>query len=277
MSIYYRVLEIWEDFQLSILWPVTFETFDQSDEETWHDQQRQRHSENTTTNTYEIEVWNCCHFRQLRTWVHDNHCNLGIKSDTLDSIRNFCDVSSTGNWQLSPVNLKSVCFLGPQIRILTQIFVNGAFEALGIGPVQVMVVFWGDQSSPTQCGTLSAPCFHMENIFRFFSVLTAVTWEFSKPLESRTRRCLLLYYIHHPRHSTSPTFTTPDVHHPCRTDGVYEDWDDCWYWWQRQLTPFSMWKTWPASLGRWGTWSSSLTSWSTPASSTRTTPREAMQ
>ena len=61
---------------------VTFETFDQSDEETWHDQQRQRHSENTTTNTYEIEVWNCCHFRQLRTWVHDNHCYLGIKSDT---------------------------------------------------------------------------------------------------------------------------------------------------------------------------------------------------
>ena len=113
--------------------------------------------------------------------------------------------------------------------------------------------------------------------FRFFSVLTAVTWEFSKPLESRTRRCLLLYYIHHPRHSTSPTFTTPDVHHPCRTDGVYEDWDDCWYWWQRQLTPFSMWKTWPASLGRLATWSSSLTSWSTPASSTRTTPREAMQ
>ena len=31
---------------------------------------------------YEIEVWNCCHFRQLRTWVHDNHCYLGIKSDT---------------------------------------------------------------------------------------------------------------------------------------------------------------------------------------------------
>ena len=61
---------------------VTFETFHQSDEETWHDQQRQRHSENTTTNTYEIEVWNCCHFRQLRTWVHDNHCYLGIKSDT---------------------------------------------------------------------------------------------------------------------------------------------------------------------------------------------------
>ena len=31
---------------------------------------------------YEIEVWNCWHFRRLRTWVHDNHCNLGIKSDT---------------------------------------------------------------------------------------------------------------------------------------------------------------------------------------------------
>ena len=61
---------------------VTFETFNRSDEETWHDQQRQRHSENTTTNTYEIKVWNCCHFRQLGTWVHDNHCYLGIKSDT---------------------------------------------------------------------------------------------------------------------------------------------------------------------------------------------------
>ena len=55
MSIYYRVLEIWEDFQLSILWPVTFETFDQSDEETWHEQ--------------------------------NNLCYL-----TLDSIRNSCDV-----------------------------------------------------------------------------------------------------------------------------------------------------------------------------------------
>ena len=61
---------------------VTFETFDQSDGETWHDQQRQRHSGNTATNTYELEVWNCCHFRQLRTWIYDNHCYLGIKSDT---------------------------------------------------------------------------------------------------------------------------------------------------------------------------------------------------
>ena len=65
-------------FEKGDLWDI----FDQSDEDTWHDQQRQRHSENTTTNTYGIEVWNCWHFRHLRTWVHDNHCYQGIKSDT---------------------------------------------------------------------------------------------------------------------------------------------------------------------------------------------------
>ena len=27
-------------------------------------------------------VWNCWHFRQLRTWIHDNRCDLTIKSDT---------------------------------------------------------------------------------------------------------------------------------------------------------------------------------------------------
>ena len=38
---------------------------------TWHDM-----------TWHDMEVWNCCYFRQLRTWVHDNHCYLGIKSDT---------------------------------------------------------------------------------------------------------------------------------------------------------------------------------------------------
>ena len=27
-------------------------------------------------------VWNCWHFRQFRTWIHDNHCDLTIESDT---------------------------------------------------------------------------------------------------------------------------------------------------------------------------------------------------
>ena len=27
-------------------------------------------------------VWNCWHFRPLRTWIDDNHCDLTIKSDT---------------------------------------------------------------------------------------------------------------------------------------------------------------------------------------------------
>ena len=26
-------------------------------------------------------AWNCWHFRQSRTWIHDNHCDLTIKSD----------------------------------------------------------------------------------------------------------------------------------------------------------------------------------------------------
>ena len=27
-------------------------------------------------------VWNCWHFRQLRTWIDDSHCDLTIKNDT---------------------------------------------------------------------------------------------------------------------------------------------------------------------------------------------------
>ena len=27
-------------------------------------------------------LWNCCVHRQLRTWIHDNHCDTTIKSDT---------------------------------------------------------------------------------------------------------------------------------------------------------------------------------------------------
>ena len=43
---------------------------------------------NTNTNTDTMTetwrgVWNCLHFRQLRTWLQDNHCDLTIKSDTL--------------------------------------------------------------------------------------------------------------------------------------------------------------------------------------------------
>ena len=68
---------LWEHLQ-SI---VTFETFGQCLEDAKPDQ-RAKTKAKTMMNTYEIEVWNCCHYRQLRTWVHDNHCYLTIKSDT---------------------------------------------------------------------------------------------------------------------------------------------------------------------------------------------------
>ena len=90
---------------------VTFETFDQSDEETWTDQKKDKdkYKENDNDNyvkrtpsksnprdlwplrqrqiqqpwqTHDMAcepVWN---FRQLRTWIHTNHCDLTIKSDT---------------------------------------------------------------------------------------------------------------------------------------------------------------------------------------------------
>ena len=35
----------------------------------------------TMTETWQ-GVWNCLHFRQLRTWSQDNRCYLTIKSDT---------------------------------------------------------------------------------------------------------------------------------------------------------------------------------------------------
>ena len=31
---------------------------------------------------WQTHLWNCWHFRQLRTWIHDNHYDLTIKSDT---------------------------------------------------------------------------------------------------------------------------------------------------------------------------------------------------
>ena len=58
-------------------------------DETWHDQRpkikdkdkkRQRPWQ-TQDMACEL-VWNCWHFRQLRTWIHENYCNLTIKSDT---------------------------------------------------------------------------------------------------------------------------------------------------------------------------------------------------
>ena len=59
-------------------------------------------------------VWDCWHFRQLKTWIHDNDCDLAIKSDTgLDSVCNSCDVSSS-----------SVCWLVTTFAIMTKAEVN---------------------------------------------------------------------------------------------------------------------------------------------------------
>ena len=63
---------------------MTFETFDQSDEETWPDQKRQRKRQRQRQRTM-TDLWHLRHWlqlRQLRTWIHDNLCYLTIKSDT---------------------------------------------------------------------------------------------------------------------------------------------------------------------------------------------------
>ena len=88
--------------------------------------QRAKTKTKTMTNTYEIEVWNCCHFRQLRTWVHDNHCYLGIKSDTgqhsqflrclMHIYDKQCGIMQKNQWK------------GPNFQI--QCFYNGTSGAL---------------------------------------------------------------------------------------------------------------------------------------------------
>ena len=88
---------------------VTFETFDQNDKKTWPDQQKYNDNDkdkykyeyklneegndkdNDTSNPREV-VKLLIFFWQLRTSKHNNNRDLAIKSNTVDSIRNSCDV-----------------------------------------------------------------------------------------------------------------------------------------------------------------------------------------
>ena len=56
-------------------------------------------------------MWNCCLFRQ--TWVHDNHCYLGIKSDTgqhSQFLQCFWQHFMLGFSWMQQGNRKRVCF-----------------------------------------------------------------------------------------------------------------------------------------------------------------------
>ena len=62
---------------------MTFETFDQSDEETWPDQKKDKDKDKekrTMIDLWHLRHW--LHLRQLRTWIHDNLRYLTIKSET---------------------------------------------------------------------------------------------------------------------------------------------------------------------------------------------------
>ena len=75
---------------------MTFETFVQSDEKTWHDQKKitktntkKKTMAKTKTKTFWEhllrDLWHLRHwlqFWQLRTWIHDNLCDLTINCDT---------------------------------------------------------------------------------------------------------------------------------------------------------------------------------------------------
>ena len=82
---------------------MTFETFDQSDEETWPDQKKDKDKDKekrTMIDLWHLRHW--LHLRQLRTWIHDNLCYLTINCDTgqhsqflrcLWTSMNFTDIS----------------------------------------------------------------------------------------------------------------------------------------------------------------------------------------
>ena len=78
-------------------WPqtlVTFETFVQSDEKTWHDQKKVDKDKykdkdkdilRTPPKSNPRDLWHLRHwlqFWQLRTWIYDNLCDLTINCDT---------------------------------------------------------------------------------------------------------------------------------------------------------------------------------------------------
>ena len=72
---------------------------------------------------HDMEVWNCCHFRQLRTWVHDNHCYLGIKSDTgqhSQFLRCFLQLllgKRVACFQLKSLEIRAIKKFGPPLCI----------------------------------------------------------------------------------------------------------------------------------------------------------------
>ena len=184
---------------------VTFETYDQSDYETWPDQQkgswqrqiqrqrqwqRQIHLENTfkerssrlvTFETYVIMiydltnqktitqpmtktnentntetmtetwqgVWNCLHFRQSRTWLQDNHCDLTIKSETGQHSQFLrCFLNWSPNSTIFVVKYK-VFVSPPMARLLTyeHIPLNALLNVLittiqSIGLIHLCLQFW---------------------------------------------------------------------------------------------------------------------------------------
>ena len=71
---------------------LTFDIYDQSDEETWPDRQKDNYSDNDKDKYMDHDrdmTWRVTlreinlHFSQLRTWIYDNHhCDLTIRSDT---------------------------------------------------------------------------------------------------------------------------------------------------------------------------------------------------
>ena len=69
----------------------------QRDEKTWPDQQKDKDKDNNNNNNdkdnlrYLWPLRHCIQFGQLRIWIHDNHCDLTIKSNTGQNSQMFTE------------------------------------------------------------------------------------------------------------------------------------------------------------------------------------------
>ena len=105
------ILTIWTETII-----VTFDTFDQSDEETRHDPNKNndKDQDNDRIKDNPRILWHLRHwlqFWQLRTWIHDHLCDLTIKSDTgqhLQFLRCLVDLSLKYMFRLTSLSFKSL-------------------------------------------------------------------------------------------------------------------------------------------------------------------------
>ena len=70
---------------------VTFENLISDEDLTWTNtkDKEKKYKDNNKNMSWLVNLWTCWHFRQLRTWIHDNHCDMTIKSGTGQNLQFF--------------------------------------------------------------------------------------------------------------------------------------------------------------------------------------------